>query len=262
MCTEQILGDGVAAKAVITTAPVDTLAAWIGQGRTVATNFALQFVARVSKTLFEAHQHGLRHGTLSMEQIALIDGTDEWPGNPVLCGLLPSHSGVVRREDVAADVAALAEVARALLFSPARPVPGGKGAPRGAQTAPRPSAADWQSRPEVSAVIAAGLDRQEGVFLFDSPLAFTAALEEAVAAEKGARPRPGLRAERVRLPMPARKRRRLIKVLAGAALTCLALLAMSGVMATRDRPAAGARAPAPSTTEQGRVPPAEDSYGD
>jgi hypothetical protein len=84
-------------------------------------------------------------------------------------------------------------------------------------------------------VIAAGMDRREGVFVFESPLDFVMALEAAIDADAGARssPDPALEAMHRR-----RRRRRVIKFITGAAVACLALLVVSNATATHRAPAA------------------------
>jgi hypothetical protein len=77
-------------------------------------------------------------------------------------------------------------------------------------------------------VIAAGMDRREGVFVFESPHDFVVALETAIAADAGTPPSPdpALLAMRRR-----RRRRRVIKVVAGAAVAFASLLVVSNATA-------------------------------
>jgi len=210
-----------------------TLAAWLADGRTVPSRVALQLVTRVANALAEAHQRGTRHGSLTSADVVLACCSPSSLGVPTLQGFAPSVGAWPRREDIAADVAGLAGIARDLLL----PAPPERG--KGRRPARPPLALGRRSH-SVAAVIGAGMDRREGVFVFESPLDFVVALEAAMAADAGAatRPDPALVALRQR-----RRRRRVIKVLAGAAAACLALLVVSNDGATRPTPA-----PRPPTT--------------
>jgi hypothetical protein len=210
-----------------------TLASWLSDGRRVPPKVGLQLITRVGNALADAHQQGIRHGSLSSADVVLSCCSAGSLGVPSLRGFAPSAGAWPRREDVAADVAGLAEIAGQLLL-PALP-DRGKGPKR---ARPRPVGRRTRA---VAAVIGAGMDRREGVFVFESPVDFVVALEAAMAADAGARltPDPALVSMHRR-----RRRRRVLKVLAGAAVACLALLAFTNATATHpsvaDRPLAAA----------------------
>jgi hypothetical protein len=208
----------------------------------------VQFIARLSNAICEAHHQGIRHGAISPDQVVLAPDGEQSLGVPTLHGFVPSRRGWLRREDVATDVAGLAGIAHALL-GPAVVVKAGA-LSRGASSRPsRPS-------PAVGAVIGAAMDRREGVFLFESPLDFVVALEAALASDTGttaAAPDPALLSLRGR-----RRRRRVIRVLAGAAVACLALL-VSSATAMRGRPEHAVSAPVLRTSDHGRAARAADS---
>jgi len=214
-----------------------TLAAWLADGRKPPPRMALQLIARVANALADAHQRGVRHGALSPADVVLSGHSASSLGAPSLRGFAPSASAWPRRQDIAADVAGLAGIAQQLLL----PAPPDRAKGR---RPPRPPVALARRTQAIAAVIGAGMDRREGVFVFESPVDFVVALEAAMAADAGAaaRPDPALESMQQR-----RRRRRVIKVLAGAAAGCLALLAVSNATATRS-PTAAVRAPAAVTS--------------
>jgi len=199
-----------------------TLASWLADGRRVPPKVALQLITRVANALADAHRQGVRHGALSSTDVVLSCCSASSLGTPSLRGFAPSAGAWPRREDIASDVAGLAGIAQELLL----PAPPEKKGHR--RTAPRPPGAIGRRSKAVAAVIGAGMDRREGVFVFESPLDFVVALEAATAADAGAHatPDPALVSMHQR-----RRRRRLIKVLAGAAAACLALLMVSNATA-------------------------------
>ena len=219
-----------------------TLAAWLLAGHTVSTKVAMQLVTRAANALCEAHRQGIRHGALSVEKVVLSLGPSGALGPPTLRGFEPSAFAWPRREDVAVDVAGLAGIAQQLLV-PLQPQP----ASRSRRATSPPALPDWRGRDAVRAVIGAALDLREGVFLFDSPLDFVVALEAAIAADSGAaraKTDPALRTMHL-----GRRRRRLIKVLAGAAVACLALLAVSSATAMWSRSGDASRTPVARISE-------------
>jgi hypothetical protein len=199
-----------------------TLTSWLAEGRRVDTRAALDLIRRIASALRDAHLRGVRHGALSAADVVLPECSDASFGTPRLRGFAPSSRSWPRREDVATDVAGLAGIAQALLL-PAR-------APARGRRTPAPPPARLRA---TAAVIGAGTDRREGVFVFESPMDFVAALEAAVAADAGAPPSPdpALLAMRLR-----RRRRRVLKVVTGTAVACLALLVVSNPTATHRSP--------------------------
>jgi hypothetical protein len=198
-----------------------TLAAWLAGGNLAAPAQALQLITEIGSELGDAHRRGIRHGSLTVTEVVLSGCSGTSLGSPSLRGFAASAAAWPRREDIATDVAGLAGIAQALLL-PAPPPSHGKRRPA---VIPTP----WAAR-TTAAVIGAGLDRREGVFLFESTMDFVVALESAVAADAGAPPTPdpALLALRQR-----RRRRRVLKVVTGAAVACLALLVVSNPMANR-----------------------------
>jgi hypothetical protein len=209
---------------------------WLADGRRVPAKVALQLITRVANALGDAHHQGVRHGALTSADVVLSCCSASSLGTPVLRGYAPSAAAWPRREDIAADVAGLAGIAQELLL----PAPPDRKGQR--RAAPRPPGALGRRSKAVAAVIGAGMDRREGVFVFESPLDFVVALEAAMAADAGAQttPDPALISMHQR-----RRRRRVIKVLAGTAAACLALLAVSNATAAP----APARAPAALTSQ-------------
>lgn len=210
-----------------------TVAAWLADGRSAAPQESLRLITRIANALVDAHQQGVRHGALTPDEVLLSGWSSASLGEPVLQGFAPS-AGWPRREDIAGDVAGLAAIARALLL-PAPPQPA-RSKQRTIPTAQQIASGSRRTR-AAAAVIGAGLDRREGVFVFESALDFVMALETAMAADAGAvtAPDPALQAMRQR-----RRRRRLIKVVTGMAVACLALLVVSNATAGRATGRAGA----------------------
>jgi hypothetical protein len=208
--------------------PAPTLTTWLAEGNSGSAAVAMQFVIRVASALGDAHQRGVHHGALNPDMVALDGATATEPGNPRLMGLRRARMQSLRREEVSADIAGLGQIAQRLLA----PAPPG-----------RPLRHIPLGRRAVTAVIEAAMDRQEGVFLFESALDFVAALEAAAVADAGAalRPDPALSALRGQ-----RRRRRVLKVVAGAAVACLAMLAVS--RATAGTAQVGRAAPAAHST--------------
>jgi hypothetical protein len=205
-----------------------TLASWLAERPTPSPQAALQLITRLGNTLSDAHLRGVRHGSLSAAQVLLSGSTATSFGEPELRGFAPSAGAWPRREDVATDVAGLAGIAQALLVPVPAPPPG---------RAPyRPVPPPARSR-ATAAVIAAGMDRREGVFVFESPLDFVVALETAIAADAGAPPSPdpALLAMRRR-----RRRRRVLKVVTGTAVAFVALLVLANVSVAHPPSARGA----------------------
>jgi hypothetical protein len=202
-----------------------TLGTWLAQGRSAPTGVALHFIAHLGDELTAAHRQGVKHGALSVEAVVLPAGDADALGLPRLHGFAPSRGPSLRREQIADDITGLAGIAQALL------------APAPTEDRPR-----HQSTPgnAVRAVLEAGLDRREGVFLFDSPEDFAASLSSAVASDHAAAAAandPALAGARRQ-----QRRRRTMRVLAGTAVACLALLAVSAAAATRIRSGEGAAA--------------------
>jgi hypothetical protein len=210
-----------------------TLADWLAADRSASPRVALQLITRIANALHDAHQHGVRHGALTAEEVVLSGWSSSSFGTPALVGFAPSIGAWPRREDVAADVAGLAGIAQALLLPAPQPARGKRVAPTQQQLG-----SSGRRSKAAGAVIAAGMDRREGVFVFESPLDFVVAVEAALAADADTvtAPDPALRAMQQR-----RRRRRVIKLVAGTAVACLALLVVSN--ATADRPH-GAEKPA------------------
>jgi hypothetical protein len=198
-----------------------TLATWLAEGRRAPPQAAVRLISEMATALGDAHRHGVRHGALSTADVVLSGWSSSSLGTPVLRGFAPSTAAGPRREDIARDVAGLAGLAEALLLPAPAPARG-----RRSIVPPRERAA--------AAVIGAGLDLREGVFVFESPIDFAAALQAAVAADAGApsAPDPALLAMQAR-----RRRRRVIKLVTGTAVAFLALLVVSNATATHRSPA-------------------------
>jgi hypothetical protein len=192
-----------------------TLEAWLAEGQRAAPEASLRLITVVASALRDAHLQGVRHGALTPAQVVLEGWSGASLGTPLLRGFAPSAGAWPRREDIASDVAGLAEIAGALLL-PAPAPPGG-----------RPRLPPHRAR-ATAAVIGAGMDRREGVFVFESPTDFLMALEAAIAADAGTLPSPdpALLAMRRRPP-----RRRVLKLVTGTAVACLALLVVSNATA-------------------------------
>jgi len=203
-----------------------TLASWLAEHPPLPPPAALQLITRIAKTLGDARVQGVRHGGLTPVQVVLSGSTAAAFGDPELRGSAPSAGARPRREDVAADVASLAGIAQAVLVPAPSP---GRGRHRPALPPARARA--------TAAVIAAGMDRREGVFVFESPLDFVVALETAIAAdaETPPAPDPALLASRRR----RRRRRRVMKVVAGAVVAFASLLVVSNATAAPRPTAAG-----------------------
>lgn len=213
-----------------------TLADWLTADRSASPKAALQLITRIANALHDAHQRGIRHGGLTAGDVVLSGWSSSSFGTPVLAGFAPSSGAWPRREDVAADVGALAGIAQAVLLPAPQPARGKRVAPTRQQLA-----SSGRRSKAAAAVIAAGMDRREGVFVFESTLDFVVAVEAALAADADTvtAPDPALRAMQQR-----RRRRRVIKLVAGTAVACLALLVVSNATADRpsgpEKPAAGA----------------------
>ena len=218
----QELGNSGVLEAPATAVGETSLATWLDDGRAVPPAAGLRLITRLANALCDGHHQGIRHGAPSAEQVWLWTGAADPLETPVLRGFAPSTAAWPRREDIAADVAGLAGIARAILSPPPPQGPGRRGADS--------DTADWRGGRAAGALIDAAMDRREGVFLFESPLDFVVALEAAVAADSdvtATNPDPALLSMRRR-----RRRRRLMKVLAGTAAACLAMLAVSSSTAT------------------------------
>jgi hypothetical protein len=224
-----------------------TLADWLAKDRVATAAEALQLIGRVGGMLMEAHRRGVSHGQLSTSHVVLSPEEGEGLGAPTLIAFGTSRASALRREDVAADVAGLGQIAEGLL------------APPQVRRNGQPGPIEWKRRKAMGAVIEAARDRHEGVFLFESPLDFVAALEVAFATDEGAasKPDPALVALRRR-----RRRRRVIKVVAGAALACVAMLVAANPPTLRGPAGDTASVTAARTAPYGRSRPAKHSSND
>jgi hypothetical protein len=222
-----------------------TLGRWLASGRVAPTHPALDLLVEVADALGVAHDSGVSHGALGVDDIVLIPTTDSPLGAPKLRGfghrwlraaaafdgaptMLPGTRVVpALRREVATDVAALAAIADRLL------TPLHRG-------------------PKLAAVLRSAQLLGDDL-RFATPLALVEAIERAL----GERGPEEITAPQLVLPAQLR-RRGARRIAATAVLTVMGAMAIHAVVAPRTRSVAARPAAAPArviAAVPGVVPP-------
>src|SRR4051794_552615 len=74
-----------------------TLATWLAEGTSARPKAALQLITRIANALGDAPLHGVRHGTLSTEDVVLRECSRASLGAPFLRGFAPWGGAWPRR---------------------------------------------------------------------------------------------------------------------------------------------------------------------